>query len=608
MKILSRLAAAARGDAPHLGSPGSRSQALHIDAAEIGEVPQPAGAQATGTGALMRAVVGHDLVPVTGGPGARVRQLAQPGRISSQPARALRAEELYRFALIRWLGTLGAILLGFGALGAGALPVVGNPYGSFPGGSIMGRMLQTSSVLCYVGIGFLVVAWLAMGPFVGVRLTRADARPLLTLSLIRRTAAAWILPIALSAPMFTQDIYSYLAQGSIAAQGLDPYSAGPVDILGVNHPLARSVPLIWSHSPSPYGPVALGLAAAISRATGDSILLGIMCHRLLSVLGVAAAGWAVYRLALRCRVDAQAALWMSVLNPLVLLHLVGGIHNEAVLLGFMLPGVELGMRGVDALKMNHRPRAWALIVASTVLITCAGLTKVTGFVALGFVGMWLARELRGLDWPHALAIGVAAAVEAAVMVATIAAATVATGIGLGWVTGQGGAATIRSWLSLTTDVGVLSGFVGMLLGLGDHTDTILPLTRGAGLVLVAVFLARMLLATYRGAIPPVGGLGVSTFVLVVFFPVVHPWYLLWAIIPLAAFANRPLFRTPAIVYSAAVSFMVLPRGLALPPSTTVWIYGAALGVFGTCMLALWWLLARRTGTFWRGARPAARRR
>ncbi|APT84800.1 polyprenol phosphomannose-dependent alpha 1,6 mannosyltransferase MptB [Corynebacterium aquilae] len=601
MKIVDRLLKLARGDAPRLGTAGSRSRSLHVDDPSYPRttivVDNSPTATPGGEGAMVRAVVGHDLIPVATAPDTPAPSLQQrlhhPGARLSRPQRAMRYEELTRFAIIRWLGTLGAVLLGFGALGAGALPVVDNPYTHFPGGSIMARMLQTSSVLCYVGVGCIVVAWLLMGPFVGVRFTRPDEPPLLTLSLLRRTAAAWILPLAISAPMFTQDIYSYLAQGSIVAQGIDPYSAGPVDILGIENPLARSVPLIWSHSPSPYGPVALGLAAAISTITHDSIVWGIFLHRFISIVGVATAGWAVYHLAVRCRVDAQAALWMSLLNPLVILHLVGGIHNEALLIGFMLVGIEVGMRGVDNLKMNLVGRAWALLSLSAALITCAGLVKVTGFIALGFTGMWLARELRGRQWHTVTAIGCAASFQIAIMTATIAVASRLTGIGLGWVTGQGGAATIRSWMSITTDVGVISGYLGMLLNLGDHTETILPLTRGAGLALVGLFMLRMLWATYRGAIPPVGGLGVSMFLLVIFFPVVHPWYLIWAIIPLAAFANRPLFRTPAIAYSAIVSLLVLPRGLALPASTTAWIYITAALVFSILMGILWMVLRKR---------------
>ncbi len=57
----------------------------------------------------------------------------------------------------------------------------------------------------------------------------------------------------------------------------------------------------------------------------------------------------------------------------------------------------------------------------------------------------------------------------------------------------------------------------MLLGLGDHTEAILSFTRAVGVLIATGFMFRMLLATYRGNIHPIGGLGISTLVLVVFF-------------------------------------------------------------------------------------------
>ena len=62
----------------------------------------------------------------------------------------------------------------------------------------------------------------------------------------------------------------------------------------------------------------------------------------------------------------------------------------------------------------------------------------------------------------------------------------------------------------------------------------------------------LLLAVLRGRLNPVGGLGVALGATVLLFPVVQPWYLLWAIIPLAAWATRPRFRIAVIVVSLVV--------------------------------------------------------
>nr|WP_156230958.1 polyprenol phosphomannose-dependent alpha 1,6 mannosyltransferase MptB [Corynebacterium occultum] len=549
-------------DLPRLGTAGSRSAELHHE--PMG--PEQADA---------------------------IRPDISPGREPGTKTE-LGIQDLTRFTVLRWLGTVGSLMLAFGALGAGALPVVDNPYQYYPGGSLMFRMLQTSSMVVLVGVGLLVVAWVLMAPYVGASLRPGTReRGVVSASLLRRTFIGWALPILFTAPLFTQDIYSYLANGSIVAQGMDPYSAGPVELLGTENHLARSVPFIWSQSASPYGPVALALAALISLLTNDSILLGVLAHRLLSLAGVLVAGWAVVMLAKRCRVNPSAALWLGILNPLTVLHLIGGIHNESVMLGFALLGLEIGLRGIDHLDAGVRNRGIAFIMLSGALISCAGMVKVTGFLSLGFVGMALARHLHCRGLPRWASISLAVAGQVAVLVLTVGLVTLVSGIGLGWVTGQGGAATIRSWMSVTTDAGVIAGWLGMLLGMGDHTAAILVITRAAGVLVATAFIIRMLFATFSGTIHPVGGLGVSTFALVILFPVVHPWYMLWAIVPLAAWANRIFFRAFVAIYSAAFSFFVLPRGLALPPDTVIAIYVGSAVSFVIIAGLGWWLLRGR---------------
>ncbi|MEJ6012342.1 polyprenol phosphomannose-dependent alpha 1,6 mannosyltransferase MptB [Corynebacterium sp. H127] len=533
----------------------------------------------------------RNALPRLGSPGSRSAELHDDRALD---ARQLNFTEIERFATLRWIGTVGSLMVGMGALGAGAFPVVDNPYPHFPGGEILARMLTTSSIITLIGVGFLVLAWALMAPFVSTTLaapitgTRENAARV-SMKMLRRTFIAWVLPISLTTPLFTQDIYSYLAQGAIVAAGMDPYSGGPIDLLSPDNPLARSVPFIWAHSPSPYGPVALAIAAGISMITNNSIVLGVLAHRLVSVLGLVAAAWGVVKLAGRCRVSKHAALWLGILNPLCLLHLIGGIHNEAILIGFMLVGLEVGLRGVD-----RGPRKGAvLLVIGAALITCAGLVKVTGFIALGFLGMALARQLLLRGFNKIFALTVAAGSMLAVLVATTGLVTAVSGIGLGWITGQGGAATIRSWMSISTDVGVIAGALGSWLQLGDHTEQMLVFTRAVGVFIAGLFMLRMLLATLYGRIHPVGGLGVAMFVMVVLFPVVHPWYLLWSLAPLAAWANRPLFRVLAMGYSVIMSFFVLPRGLRLPPVTVLSIYFGAAVLFALLLCALWWLLKRR---------------
>lgn len=537
-------------------------------------------------------------LPRVGTAGSRSAMLHGEDKTQSEPG-SQSPSDWRKIFLLRWVGTVGSLLIGLGGLGAGALPVVGNPFGELPFGQLMGRMLVSSSAMVFIGVGLIVIAWLLLAVMAGTPLLfhRLSAHPpqhLLKPAQVWSIFFSWTLPILVTAPLFTQDIYSYIANGSIVVQGLDPYSAGPVQLLGADDPLARSVPFIWANSPSPYGPVALGIAAVISIITNDSIVAAVILHRITSLLGVVAAGWAITALAKRCRFHPATALWLGILNPLTILHLIGGIHNESLMLGFVLVGMELVLRGIDkleastSLSMSTAWPGWLLTFLGGTLISAAGMVKVTGFIGLGFAGMALARFLfRRTSMKQWLSISAAAGYFLSVLILSIGAFTLASGIGLGWVTGQGGAATIRSWLSISTDVGVASGFMGMMLGLGDHTEAILSVTRAAGVLAAAAFMVRMLFATFRGVMHPIGGLGVSTLILVILFPVVHPWYILWAIFPLAAWANRWFFRYAVVIYSAVMSFVVLPRGLGLPPGTIAQIYlSAALGL-GTLMIIGW---------------------
>ncbi|HIW96166.1 MAG TPA: polyprenol phosphomannose-dependent alpha 1,6 mannosyltransferase MptB [Candidatus Corynebacterium gallistercoris] len=524
-----------RDQLPHLGQAGSRSAQLHVDSG----LPTP-----------------------------------------TSGVEPLDAAHRLRLSLAMTIGVLGSVLIAIGGLGAGAFPVVHNPYWDVPGVSLLARMLHSTSVAVFIGVGCLVVGWLLLARFCTPgRFRRARYIPTRT---TWRIFVLWVVPFAITPPLFTQDIYSYLAQGSIAARGWDPYSAGPVDLLGIDDPLARSVPLMWAHSPAPYGPVALGYGQIISWVTGDSILWGILAHRIVAVLGLALTGWALVRLAQRCGVPPVSALWLGMLNPLAILHLIGGIHNEALMLGLLLAGMELVLRGVDELE---RPRVsrWLLVVAGFALITCAGLVKVTALIGLGFAGVALARWWGG-RWVDLLR---AAGVAVVVFVATATSLSLLTGVGMGWIRSQGGAADIVSWMSISTTSGLASALLGSWLGLGDHRDAALALFRGLGLAVGAFWLLRMLWAAFKGRIHPMGALGIATLMLVIFFPVVHPWYLLWAILPLAAWANRRGFHLATVGYSVAFSFFILPRGLGLPPSTVLYIYFMSAAIFALLILAAW---------------------
>jgi alpha-1,6-mannosyltransferase len=131
----------------------------------------------------------------------------------------------------------------------------------------------------------------------------------------------------------------------------------------------------------------------------------------------------------------------------------------------------------------------------------------------------------------------------------------ASGLGFGWINTLGTANVVRSWMSPPTLLALGTGQVGILLGLGDHTTAVLSLTRGIGVLIIMVMVCWLLLAVFRGRLHPIGGLGVALGLTVLLFPVVQPWYLLWAIIPMAAWVTRTGFRVATIIVTLIVGIL-----------------------------------------------------
>ncbi|UVF80887.1 polyprenol phosphomannose-dependent alpha 1,6 mannosyltransferase MptB [Gordonia mangrovi] len=489
-----------------------------------------------------------------------------------------------RLLRIKLFGATGSVLLLIGSLGTGAIPVLQNPVAGMRVLSLPSRMWSTALTLSIGGTIMLVVAWLLIGRFAvgrfGVEVLHGrspDRR--MTRRQADRTLMLWIAPIIVAPPLLSKDIYSYLAQSAIAHRGMDPYVISPVRGLGVDHVLTRSVPNLWRDTPAPYGPLFLWLGKGITAVTGENITAAIFAHRLLALVGIALIVWALPRLARRCGVSSVAALWLGAMNPLLILHLVGGIHNEALMLGMMLVGLELCFRAIYGSERLRRPGSvWPssagwILIAGTAVISASAMVKVTSMLALGFVGIALAQRwgaylpaLRHAPvrqwWDRSrrsiAALAASAATLAGVLVVVMVGICVGTGLGFGWTSTLSTGDVVRSWMSMPTLLSVTTGRLGVALGLGDQTQAILEVGRPLGQLIAAGFIVRWMLACLGGRLHPLGALGVSMATVVVFFPFVQAWYLLWAVIPLAAWATRPWFRITTIAISAIIAIVVMP--------------------------------------------------
>ena len=152
------------------------------------------------------------------------------------------------------------------------------------------------------------------------------------------TTGFWLAPLLLSVPVFSRDTYSYLAQGALLRDGFDPYAVGPVDN---PNSLLDNVSPIWTTTTAPYGPAFILVAKFVTMLVGDNVIAGTMLLRLCMLPGLALLIWAAPRVARHVGANGAAALWICVLNPLVIIHLMGGVHNEMLMVGLMMAGIAL---------------------------------------------------------------------------------------------------------------------------------------------------------------------------------------------------------------------------------------------------------------------------
>ncbi|MFD8639099.1 polyprenol phosphomannose-dependent alpha 1,6 mannosyltransferase MptB [Streptomyces zaomyceticus] len=418
----------------------------------------------------------------------------------------------------RWLGAAGSLAVAVGGWAAGTLPVRGG-WGLWePRGS---ALTLAGALLAYLGLTLLVAAWWRYG----VLLARGARDGVLT------TLAWWAGPLLLAPPLYSKDVYSYIAQGAMVLEGHDVYGGGP-SVLGpgdLGADAAASVGGHWTDTPAPYGPAFLVLAQLVVRATGGEIVPAVLGTRLLAVAALALIVWAVRGLG-GGRGGPDGALWLAALNPLLLIHVIGGMHNDGLMIGLMLAGVLLAVRG-----------RWVL---GCVLVGLAMMIKSPAAVALLFIGVIIARRdggARGLARGLALPGLVAGAVAAV--------ATLLAGTGFGWLRTQSVAGTIHTALSVSSDLGL-----GLGLLLGDDPDPVKAVVQNLGLLLAVALILVLAWRAWRGLLDPVAALGLSLVGLVALSPMVQPWYLLWGTAVVASVAWRGRAGQVLAVLSAALVY------------------------------------------------------
>ncbi|ODR18673.1 alpha-(1-_6)-mannopyranosyltransferase A [Mycolicibacterium porcinum] len=460
------------------------------------------------------------------------------------------------------IGCLGAALLTIGGLGAGSTrlhdPLLESLHLSW---LRFGHGLVLSSILLWAGVAVMLIAWL----WLGRRVIDGTATEYTMVA----TTGFWLAPLLLSVPLFSRDTYSYLAQGALLRDGFDPYVVGPVEN---PNSLLDNVSPIWTTTTAPYGPAFILVAKFVTILVGDDVVAGTMLLRLCMLPGLLLLIWAAPRIARHVGANAAASLWICVLNPLVIVHLMGGVHNEMLMVGLMMAAIALTFAG--------RP------VIGVSLIAIAVAVKATAGLALPFlVWVWM-RQLRDKrDMPAVRAFAVATAASVLIFVAVFAVTSLLAGVGLGWLTALAGSVKIINWLTVPTAAANLINAIGGLI-FPVNFYAVLEVARIIGILTIVIALPLLWWRYRHTDREALTGITLAMVVVVLFVPAALPWYYTW---PLAVAAALVQTR-PAIAAIAGFSTWIM---VMWKPDGAHGMYSWAHVLLTTaCAVVAWYALYR----------------
>ncbi|CAA9491997.1 MAG: hypothetical protein AVDCRST_MAG45-801 [uncultured Solirubrobacterales bacterium] len=417
-------------------------------------------------------------------PTARVRRHARPGLL------ALLVLAVVYGALVLLAATPGSRLVPATAGGSpdwllGPLRPLGLSAGS----------RSPAGPLFYAGL------WLALLAY-AVVIARAHEIP--RAAAVTALAGLHLL-FALAPPLLSQDAFSYLAYARLGAvHGLDPYLAAPASV-----PADAVFAFAGSkEASSVYGPPFTLATYALAEV---SVPVGLWVLKATAAAASLGAVVLVWRAAARRGLDPRAAALVVGLNPALLVHVVGGAHNEALILLLTASALRAHARGREA--------------RGATLATAAAAVKASAALLVPFLIAGARRHRR-----------------AGAALAAVAVALGALLIGLG-----GFGAEAVGWLDAVRENQARTSSFSLPYKTAELLGALLPGERldfrgPVRLVYAAAFAAVagwLLVRTWRGA-DPVAMAGWATLALLVCSAWLVPWYVAW-LVPLAALGrSRPL--------------------------------------------------------------------
>jgi alpha-1,6-mannosyltransferase len=397
--------------------------------------------------------------------------------------------------------------------------------------------------------------------------------------------------LATVAPLLlSRDVNAYAAYGrTYALYGSNPYveppSAFPAD------PFARAGPGPWRDTPSLYGPAFTLVSAGIARGFDGSPGATIAAFKVLAGGAVAVAVLLVARAA-RIGQPGREALAAAALglNPVVVVHTVGGGHNEgmivALLAGALVVAVARGGEPPTGLERQA--------LAVTTLLTVAALVKSVLVIPL-LLWVWALTR----SSPRARRGRVAGThLGLATLIAVVLFAPFLEGVRS--LAALGTLASVEGWASGPALVARGAREIGEALGGQDAADALAAVVVAVFLALVLVLLGRLGRRGtvhppgrewVRGPMGPAAVWGAALLVFALGAPYLAPWYAAW-FLPFLVMGDGRL----AMIGLAASGLLALTGVPAEAASEPALYDGARLAVHyvaAPIMLALFALAARR---------------
>lgn len=434
------------------------------------------------------------------------------------------------------VGLAGSVLVALGSFGGGGV-LVEDPVltDTALGMWRYGHGRDLAVALIYAGVLAMAYAWIRLGR--AVLREQVGGRAVLT------TAGIWMLPMLVCPPLFTRDVYAYLVQGAIPLAGLDPYTAGPDAIPG---PLQLNVASPWQETTAPYGPLFILLAKGVVWLVGENLIAGVILMRLALLPGLALLVWALPELTRRMRGRIPTALWVAVANPVMVVHMVGGAHNDLLVVGLLALAALLTLRG------QH--------TGGIAVATVAVAVKASAGLALPFLVLVWAGRLQGTALSR---ITRAAAAGIAVFAAVFATSSLLAGVSpLGWTNALDASSTIVHWYSLPTALGM---FLHSTVSIVVHDLALGPfvtVTRGLGMVALLAVAGHQWWLARRGGPDAVRRAGIVLLAAAALGPTLLSWYPSWGIALLAATAWSARSLSVAAFLSLILMTLTYPDGLS----------------------------------------------